>query len=99
MHCYCGFLMQVRAGGGYYCPRCGNVEGAPPRVRANRCAVAVPDPPPVVAPVPVAADVPPPPGFEPEAEDGAPAMAPVSFPVEQAKRSGFGRVARKGGAK
>ena len=39
-------------------------------------------------------------GFQgPEMFDGAPEAAPVSFPVEQPKVSGFGRRGRRGGAK
>lgn len=92
MHCGCGFLMQVRSGGGFFCHRCGNVEGAPVKVRRNPCAAWVTDqssvpvePEPVVAPAP-----------EPElVEVGAGSENPSQKVPRGTNRPTFGRGGKK----
>jgi hypothetical protein len=38
MNCRCGFLMSVRAGGGYECRRCGQTEQVPVKAPVNWAA-------------------------------------------------------------
>jgi hypothetical protein len=54
MNCRCGFLMSVRAGGGYECRRCGQTEQVPVKAPVNWAACGATDqtlPPPPPAPV------------------------------------------------
>jgi hypothetical protein len=54
MNCRCGFLMSVRAGGGYECRRCGQTEQVPVKAPVNWAAAGATDqtlPPPPPAPV------------------------------------------------
>lgn len=96
MHCGCGFLMQVRAGGGFCCSRCGNVEGAPARARKNRAAAWVTD----QSSVPVEPEVSVPVAPAPEPElvvAGAPENDSQKVPrgMEPKPRPTFGRGGRK----
>jgi hypothetical protein len=100
MNCRCGFLMSVRAGGGYECRRCGQTEQVPVKAPVNWAAAGATDqtlPPPPPAPVvlePAPAPepvrhVPRPPDPEPEVENPTDPVVPRD--TQPVSRRPFGR--------
>lgn len=100
MNCRCGFLMSVRAGGGYECRRCGQTEQVPVKAPVNWAACGATDqtlPPPPPAPVvlePAPAPdpirhVPRPADPEPEVENQTDPVVPRD--VQPVSRRPFGR--------
>lgn len=102
MNCRCGFLMSVRAGGGYECRRCGQTEQVPVKAPVNWAAAGATDqtlPPP--PPVPVVPEVVPlnfqktvvilDPGPTPEPEVENPTDPVVLRDTQPVSRRPFGR--------